>query len=104
FFSTPTKENRVTDVVITITPHILRSPVYTERDNEPITAGTATAPDRQVSIEEILYRAELDEADQAAPLASGAPAKVTPRPGAPRPSSTDVQFEIPGAPKSNDVT
>lgn len=100
-FSTPTRDNRVTDVVITITPHILRAPVYTEEDNEPIGAGTATAPDRQVGLEEILYRAELDEAAQAAPIAGGAPPGAA-RPGPPgsRPASTDVQFQVPGAPES----
>jgi general secretion pathway protein D len=93
-FSTPKKDNRVTDVVITVTPHILRAPVYSEEDSKPIEAGTSTAPDRQVSIEDILYRAELDEAAAASPpvaTASPAPARA-----APRPSTTEVPLPIPG--------
>ncbi len=102
-FSTPTKDNRLTDVVITITPHILRSPVYTERDQLAIEAGTQTAPDRQVSIQEILYRAELDEAAQGRGPIASAPQPAA-RPGAPptssRPPTTDVDFKVPGAPSS----
>jgi general secretion pathway protein D len=94
-FSTPRKDNRVTDVVITVTPHILRSPVYTDDDNVAIPAGTSTAPDRQVSIEEIIYRAELDEAAAASPPVASAPAAAPGRAG-PRPTATEVPLPIPG--------
>jgi general secretion pathway protein D len=99
-FATPKKDNRVTDVVITVTPHILRAPVYTQQDNLSIPAGTSTAPDRQVSIEEILYRAELDEAAAASPpIATSAPPAAAPAtPAAARPTTTNVEFTVPGAP------
>ncbi len=91
FFTVPKQSRMLTDVVITVTPYILRAPVYEPDDHIPVPAGTATAPDRQISIEEIVYRAELDEAAQANPDIASAPA-AAPAPRAQvRPKSTDLE-------------
>lgn len=68
-FSVPQDETNDTDVVILVTPHILRAPVYSSQDHVAIPAGTQTAPERQISIEEILYRAQLEDAEAAAAAA-----------------------------------
>jgi general secretion pathway protein D len=107
FFATPREQKSTTDVVITVTPHILRAPVYSEEDNLAVPAGTQTAPDRQISIEEIVYRAEIDEAEAASPPIAtagqggppGTPARAAP--AQPRPGATSVDVTFPGAPNVN---
>jgi general secretion pathway protein D len=83
-FATPTQNSRLIDVVITVTPHILRAPVYGPEDSTPIASGTVTTTDRQLSIEEIVYRAELDEA-----AAATAPPVAR---AAERPRTTELTF------------
>jgi general secretion pathway protein D len=43
-FSSPTKENRQVDIVISVTPRVLRAPAVTPRDEEMRPSGTLTAP------------------------------------------------------------
>lgn len=102
-FATPKNQKKVVDLVITVTPHIIRSPVYREEDNRAIPAGSSTAPDRQISIEEIVYRAELEEAGGATPPIASAPPAATPAraaaPPGPRSHVTEVDMNLPiGAP------
>ena len=44
FFTTPTKENRQVDIVISVTPRVLRAPAVTPRDEEMRPSGTLTSP------------------------------------------------------------
>lgn len=98
FFTIPRQSRKLVDVVITVTPYILRAPVYDDDDHIAVPAGTSTAPDRQISIEEIVYRAELDEAAAAAPAiaTTGASPPPTARPPAARPHVTEVEVPLRG--------
>lgn len=64
FFSTPETDNRQSDVVITVTPHILRRADITESDHLARMAGDAQNPTNQLKIEQILYLADQDDAQQ----------------------------------------
>lgn len=44
FFTSPTKDNRQVDIVIAVTPRVLRAPAVTPRDEEMRPSGTLTAP------------------------------------------------------------
>lgn len=44
FFSAPTKESRQVDIVISVTPRVLRAPAVTPRDEEMRPSGTLTSP------------------------------------------------------------
>ncbi|HKP85255.1 MAG TPA: secretin N-terminal domain-containing protein [Blastocatellia bacterium] len=70
FFATPDTTNRQSDVVITVTPHILRRADIREEDHLAKAAGDGTGPNNQLKIEQILYIAEQQEAEQN-PVASG---------------------------------
>jgi general secretion pathway protein D len=61
FFSTPETENRQSDVVITVTPHILRRADITEEDHLAREAGTASDPSTQLTLEQILYLADIED-------------------------------------------
>ena len=61
FFSTPETNNRQSDVVITVTPHILRRADITERDHYAWAAGDQQNSSNQLKIEQILFLA--DQAD-----------------------------------------
>lgn len=91
FFTVPKQSRMLQDVVITVTPYILRAPVYEPDDHIAIGAGTATAPDRQVSIEEIVYRAELTEAGEAPPELASTESRPPPRAPVARPKATDLE-------------
>jgi general secretion pathway protein D len=90
-FTVPVDNDSNVDVIIMVTPHILRAPTYGKEDHLAIEAGTQVAPDRQVSIEEILYRAQLEDAAAAEEPIAGTPAPRTTtieagaQPGATRP-------------------
>lgn len=92
FFTVPKQSRMLQDVVITVTPYILRAPVYEPDDHIAVQAGTATAPDRLISIEEIVYRAELTEAGEAAPeIASSGAGPPARAPAVARPKSTELE-------------
>jgi general secretion pathway protein D len=44
FFTSPTKDNRQVDIVISVTPRVLRAPAVTPRDEEMRPSGTLTSP------------------------------------------------------------
>jgi general secretion pathway protein D len=78
FFTTPDNQNNQSDVVITVTPHILRGNDITESDQH---LTMDVGPDqnqgrRQLTIEQILYMADHEQAQQN-PVAAG---KETPIP------------------------
>jgi general secretion pathway protein D len=81
FFATPDTTDTQSDVVITVTPHILRRADIREEDHYAKYSGDAQSPYNQLRIEQILYLADQDEA-QSPPVASaGGPAdKPAPAP------------------------
>jgi len=88
FFSTPETDNRQSDVVITVTPHILRRADITERDHLATWAGDQQSSTNTLKIDQILYLADQDDA-QALPVAENraAPApEVKPQPVSAQPA------------------
>src|ERR1044071_3517046 len=43
-FTSPTKDNRTIDIVISVTPRVLRAPAVTPRDEEMRPSGTLQSP------------------------------------------------------------
>jgi len=82
FFSAPTKENRQVDIVISVTPRVLRAPAVTPRDEEMRQSGTLQSPTTG-SIAMLLQEAERDEQIAAARLI---------------PNEVVVQVQLPDAP------
>ena len=72
FFATPSTSNRQSDVVITVTPHILRRADIRDEDHLAKGAGTGQDSNAKLSIEEILYYAEVEEAEQNQVAGNGA--------------------------------
>ena len=62
FFATPETNNRQSDVVITVTPHILRRADITEKDHYAWSAGDQQNSSNPLKIEQILYLADQDDA------------------------------------------
>jgi len=82
FFATPSTTNRQSDVIITVTPHILRRADITEEDHLARAAGDQQNPTNQLRIDQILFLADQEDAQQnqvaeAAPQ-PGQEAKVQP--------------------------
>jgi general secretion pathway protein D len=65
FFSSPTKDNRQVDIVIAVTPRVLRAPAVTPRDEEMRPSGTLTSPTTG-SIATLMQETEREEAEIAA--------------------------------------
>jgi general secretion pathway protein D len=86
FFATPTTTDRQSDVIITVTPHILRRADITEQDHLARLAGDQQSATNQLRIDQILYLAELDEA-QPNPIAENPAAPAAPE-TKPQPVST----------------
>jgi general secretion pathway protein D len=61
FFATPTQVDRQSDVIITVTPHILRRADITESDHLARLAGDQQSSTNQLHIDQILYLADLEE-------------------------------------------
>src|SRR5215813_3752815 len=59
-FTAPTKESRQVDIVIAVTPRVLRAPSLTPRDDEMRPSGTLQAPTTG-SLEAMLRETERDE-------------------------------------------
>ena len=59
-FSAPTNENRRVDIVITVTPRVLRAPAVTPRDEEMRPSGTLQSPTTG-SLEAMLKEADREE-------------------------------------------
>ena len=60
FFTSPTRENRQVDIVIAVTPRVLRAPSLTPRDEEMRPSGTLQAPTTG-SLEAMLRETEREE-------------------------------------------
>ncbi|HMJ24342.1 MAG TPA: secretin N-terminal domain-containing protein [Pyrinomonadaceae bacterium] len=60
FFSSPTNQNRQVDIVITVTPRVLRAPAVTPRDEEMRPSGTLTSPTTG-SLEAMMRETEREE-------------------------------------------
>ena len=86
-FSSPTRDNRQIDIVIAVTPRVLRAPAVTPRDEEMRPSGTLQSPTtgsleamlREADREEQIAAARLQQRNAAArPNASFEPATITP--------------------------
>jgi general secretion pathway protein D len=60
FLSAPSNNNDLTDIIITVTPHIVRSAGINEKDHLARAAGVQTAGPGP-SVEEVVYRAQQEE-------------------------------------------
>lgn len=60
FFTSPTRDNRTVDIVIAVTPRVLRAPALTPRDEEMRPSGTLQAPTTG-SLEAMLRETEREE-------------------------------------------
>jgi len=92
FFSTPDKTDTQSDVVITVTPHILRRADIRDEDHYAKFSGDAQNPFNQLRIEQILFLADQEDA-QVPQVASSAPPEVKP---AAAPPTNTVQTQAPG--------
>jgi general secretion pathway protein D len=79
FFATPSTTDRQSDVIITVTPHILRRADIREEDHLARNAGDAQSSTNQLKIEQILYLADIEDAQQNQ-IASGSPGNTAPAP------------------------
>lgn len=86
-FSSPTRDNRQIDIVIAVTPRVLRAPAVMPRDEEMRPSGTLQSPTtgsleamlREADREEQIAAARLQQRNAAArPNASFEPATITP--------------------------
>lgn len=82
FFSTPNTTDTQSDIVITVTPHILRSADITKYDHLTHDVGPESNPRRQLTIEQILYIADHAGSDQQPNIAGDkeGPAKLASSP------------------------
>jgi general secretion pathway protein D len=86
-FTSPTRENRRVDIVIAVTPRVLRAPAVTPRDEEMRPSGTLQSPTtgtleamlREADHEDQLAAARLQQRNaRLRPSTSFAPEKTTP--------------------------
>ncbi len=84
-FMTPTRDNQQTDIVISVTPRVLRAPAVTPDDEMERPSGTLQTP-TQGSLEALIQDAEREEQQLAAArrpannVAAAAPAAGSPEP------------------------
>jgi len=97
FFSTPETESRQSDVVITVTPHILRRADITEEDHLAKAAGDQQNSSNQLKIDQILYLADQEDAqpNQVAEAPAPAQPEAKPQPVS-APPSVIVNTSAPG--------
>jgi len=79
FFATPETTNTQNDVVITVTPHILRRADITEKDHLAKLSGDGVNATNQLKIEQILFLADQEDAQQS-PVAEATPPAAAPEP------------------------
>ncbi|MEK6322175.1 MAG: secretin N-terminal domain-containing protein [Acidobacteriota bacterium] len=99
FFATPSTTNRQSDVIITVTPHILRRADITEQDHLARAAGDAQSSTNQLKIEQILYLADQEDAqpNQVAENQPPPAAETKPQPViAPPPAVVNTRSDLPG--------
>jgi general secretion pathway protein D len=99
FFATPETTDTQNDVVITVTPHILRRADITEKDHLAWAAGDQQSSTNQLKIEQILYLADQEDAQQN-PVADASSPKPAPEikapPVAPPPTVVNTRSDSPG--------
>ncbi|MEN3333547.1 MAG: ral secretion pathway protein [Blastocatellia bacterium] len=93
FFATPETKDRQSDVIITVTPHILRRADIRDEDHYAKYSGDGQNPYNQLKIEQILYLADQDDAQPPAIANAGVPTE--PKPVAPPPTPSTVQTQAP---------
>lgn len=71
-FSTPRQESRQSDVIITVTPHIIRSAGIT-KDNHLALVGPPQTGGMNQSIEDVVNRAQVEEEAEKRLIAQGVP-------------------------------
>jgi len=84
-FTSPTKENRQVDIVIAVTPRVLRAPAVTPRDELMRPSGTLQSPTTG-SLEAMLRETDVEE-QQIAAAAAARSAKRTPTAPLPDPTA-----------------
>ena len=92
FFTSPTRDNRTVDIVISVTPRVLRAPAITPRDEEMRPSGTLQSPTTG-SLEAMIREADRDEQIAAARLLPKNPVVQlpdAPLPTAAKPAVTDA--------------
>ena len=87
FFTSPTQDNRQIDIVIAVTPRVLRAPAVTPRDEEMRPSGTLQSPTTG-SLEAMLRESEREEQQVAAARAARAARTDQKTSGAPLPEPT----------------
>ncbi len=93
-----------TDIVMLLTPHIVRTHQLTERDLQPIYIGTGTNPGLGGGPPPLIGQPPSDTEPPASPLAAGAPPATVPgaatpgTPVLPKPPAGAVGALIPGGP------
>ena len=91
-FTAPRRDNSQVDIVIAVTPRVLRAPAVTPRDEEPRQSGTLMTP-TSGSLEAMVQEADREEqlaAARRAPTATQAAATARPVP------NNDVVVQVPG--------
>jgi general secretion pathway protein D len=74
FFTTPQQNSRQSDIVITVTPHIIRSAGITQKDYLAIYAGSGNPQGGlPPSIEDVVYRAQQEEEQERRLIALNSP-------------------------------
>jgi general secretion pathway protein D len=106
-FTSPTRDNRRIDIVIAVTPRVLRAPAITPRDEEMRPSGTLQSPTTG-SLEALLRDAETEENLAAARLAkqnavakAAQPAPVTTQPVATTNTTAGTSPQSPAAADNN---
>ena len=92
FFTSPTRDDRTVDIVISVTPRVLRAPAITPRDEEMRPSGTLQSPTTG-SLEAMIREADRDEQIAAARLLPKNPVVQlpdAPLPTAAKPAVTDA--------------
>jgi general secretion pathway protein D len=93
FFTSPTKDNRTVDIVISVTPRVLRAPAVTPRDEEMRPSGTLQSPTTG-SLAEMIR--DADREDHIASVVRSADRED--RLEAARSLPTNVTLQLPDAP------
>jgi type II secretory pathway component GspD/PulD (secretin) len=97
FFATPENKETQSDVIITVTPHILRRADIQEDDHLARWAGDAQNSSNQLKIEQILYLADLqDSQDSPVAAAAAEPAKPLTETKPAQPNIVTTRTETPG--------
>lgn len=111
-FTAPTRDDRRIDIVIAVTPRVLRAPAITPRDEEMRPSGTLQSPTtgsleamlRESDREDQLAEWRLQQQNAAAARTAAAKANVVPAPATVNPAPMPVQTVSADASLAKDVT